>query len=165
MSLVGVAGKSATTGSRGIATVKTDDGTYTLRVVVPVGYEDVADTTVTINGADRTATVTLVATTTPVPPSPDACILSVYVRNQASDPFPGVTVTGRFPRGWSVADGAMNINEVVTDTTGANGLAQLALVRDQEYDLSFSRLNGTVAKIRITTPNAGTSTLNQSYQG
>jgi hypothetical protein len=59
----------------------------------------------------------------------------------------------------------MNINEVVTETTDANGFAQLILLRDQEYDLSFSRLNGTVAKIRITTPNAGTSTLNQSYQG
>jgi hypothetical protein len=59
----------------------------------------------------------------------------------------------------------MNLNEVVTDTTDANGLAQLVLVRDQDYDLSFSRVNGTIAKIRITTPDAGTATLNQSYQG
>ena len=165
MSLVGVAGKTDTTGTDGVATIKADDGTFTLRVVVPAGYEDVADTTVTINGADSTATVTLIATTTPAAPSPDACILSVYVRNQATEPFPGVTVTGRFPRGWSVADGAMNLNEVVTDTTDANGLAQLVLVRDQDYDLSFSRANGTIAKIRITTPDAATSTLIQSYQG
>ena len=165
MSLVGVAGKTATTGTDGVAVIKADDGTFTLRFVVPAGYEDVADTTVTINGADSTATVTLVATTTPAPPSPDACVLSVYVRNQATEPFPGVTVTGRFPRGWSVADGAMNLNEVVTDTTDANGLAQLVLVRDQDYDLSFSRVNGTIAKIRITTPDAATATLNQSYQG
>jgi hypothetical protein len=61
MSLVGVAGKTDTTGSDGVATIKADDGTFTLRVVVPAGYEDVADTTVVINGADSTATVTLVA--------------------------------------------------------------------------------------------------------
>jgi hypothetical protein len=165
MSLVGVAGKTDTTGTDGVAVIKADDDTFTLRVTVPAGYEDVADSVVTINGADSTATVTLVATTTPAPPSPDACVLSVYVRNQATEPFPGVTVTGRFPRGWSVADGAMNINEVVTGTTDANGLAQLVLLRDQDYDLSFSRANGTIAKIRITTPDAATSTLNQSYQG
>lgn len=156
---------NVTTGSDGEAILNLDAGTYTLRTVAPAGYEDVADTTVTIDGADDTATVTLTPTTTPAPPSADACVLSIYVRNQATEPFPGVTVAGRFPRGWSVADGAMNLNEVVTDTTDANGFARLVLVRDQEYDLSFARENGTIAKIRIRTPDAATATLNQSYQG
>lgn len=61
MSLAGVDGKTDTTGSDGIAIVKTNNGTYTLRVVVPAGYADVADSSLTISGADSTATVTLVA--------------------------------------------------------------------------------------------------------
>lgn len=65
MSLVGVAGKVDVTGSDGIAQINTDNGTFTLRVTVPFGYVAVSDVSVTINGADSIATITLVREAVP----------------------------------------------------------------------------------------------------
>jgi hypothetical protein len=134
MSLVGVAGKSATTGSSGIATVKTDDGTYTLRVVVPAGYEDVADTMVTINGADSTATVTLVATTVTPPTNPDKSALEILCLDETGEPEADVAVDIRIA---VVPSGDQNIaykGTKQTATSDVNGVARLEAIKGAVYE-------------------------------
>lgn len=153
-----------TTGTSGTAIVNLDAETYTIRTAVPPGYEQVSDTTLVVSASGST-TISLTPVPIPSPPSANSCLLSVYVRNQSTAPADGITVTARLPKGWSVAGGAMNINEVVTDVTDSTGLAQLYLIREQVYELSFSRPNGTIAKIPIETPDAATATLTQSYTG
>jgi hypothetical protein len=148
--------------SLGVAVVNLDADTYTLRTTPPPGYQPVADSSLVV-AADATVTKTLVAIPAPTPPSPSQCLLSVYVTNQSTSPLESVTVTARFPAGWSVASGTMAVNAVVEDVTDSTGLAQLMLHREQEYDLSFARQNGTIAKIRITTPNAASASLSQVY--
>jgi hypothetical protein len=146
----------------GVAVVNLDADTYTLRTTPPPGYQPVADSSLVV-AADATVTKILVAIPAPTPPSPSQCLLSVYVTNQSTSPLESVTVTARFPAGWSVASGTMAVNAVVEDVTDSTGLAQLMLHREQEYDLSFARQNGTIAKIRITTPNAASASLSQVY--
>jgi hypothetical protein len=148
--------------SLGVAVVNLDADTYTLRTTPPPGYQPVADSPLVV-AADATITKTLVAIPAPTPPSPSQCLLSVYVAKQSGSPFESVTVTARFPAGWSVASGTMAVNAVIEDVTDSTGLAQLMLYREQEYDLSFARQNGTIAKIRITTPNAASASLSQVY--
>ena len=148
--------------SSGIAVINLDADTYTLRTTPPPGYQPVADSSLVVS-ADATVTKTLVAIPAPTPPSPSQCLLSVYVAKQSGSPFESVTVTARFPAGWSVASGTMAVNAVIEDVTDSTGLAQLMLYREQEYDLSFARQNGTIAKIRITTPNAASASLSQVY--
>jgi hypothetical protein len=148
--------------SSGVAVINLDADTYTLRTTPPPGYQPVADSPLVV-AADATVTKTLVAIPAPTPPSPSQCLLSVYVAKQSGSPFESVTVTARFPAGWSVASGTMAVNAVIEDVTDSTGLAQLMLYREQEYDLSFARQNGTIAKIRITTPNAASASLSQVY--
>ena len=148
--------------SLGVAVINLDADTYTLRTTPPPGYQPVADSSLVV-AADATVTKTLVAIPAPTPPSPSQCLLSVYVAKQSGSPFESVTVTARFPAGWSVASGTMAVNAVIEDVTDSTGLAQLMLYREQEYDLSFARQNGTIAKIRITTPNAASASLSQVY--
>jgi hypothetical protein len=148
--------------SSGVAVINLDADTYTLRTTPPPGYQPVADSSLVV-AADATVTKTLVAIPAPTPPSPSQCLLSVYVAKQSGSPFESVTVTARFPAGWSVASGTMAVNAVIEDVTDSTGLAQLMLYREQEYDLSFARQNGTIAKIRITTPNAASASLSQVY--
>jgi hypothetical protein len=148
--------------SLGVAVVNLDADTYTLRTTPPPGYQPVADSPLVV-AADATVTKTLIAIPAPTPPSPSQCLLSVYVAKQSGSPFESVTVTARFPAGWSVASGTMAVNAVIEDVTDSTGLAQLMLYREQEYDLSFVRQNGTIAKIRITTPNAASASLSQVY--
>ena len=134
MSLVGVAGKSATTGTDGIATVKTDDGTFTLRVVVPAGYEDVADSSVTINGADSTATVTLVATTVTPPTNPAKSALEILCLDETGEPEADVAVDIRIA---VVPSGDQNVaykGTKQTATSDANGVARLEAIKGAEYE-------------------------------
>jgi hypothetical protein len=134
MSLVGVAGKTDTTGSDGVATVKTDGGTYTLRVVVPAGYEDVADSTVVINGADSTATVTLVATTVTPPANPAKSALEILCLDETGEPEADVAVDIRIA---VVPSGDQNIaykGTKQTATSDANGVARLEAIKGAEYE-------------------------------
>jgi hypothetical protein len=134
MSLVGVAGKADTTGTDGVATIKTDDGTFTLRVVVPAGYEDVADTTVTINGADSVATVTLVATTVTPPANPAKSALEILCLDETGEPEADVAVDIRIA---VVPSGDQNIaykGTKQTATSDANGVARLEAIKGAEYE-------------------------------
>jgi hypothetical protein len=134
MSLVGVAGKTDTTGTDGVATVKADDDTFTLRVVVPAGYEDVADTTVTINGADSVATVTLVATTVTPPTNPAKSALEILCLDETGEPEADVAVDIRIA---VVPSGDQNVaykGTKQTATSDANGVARLEAIKGAEYE-------------------------------
>lgn len=62
MSLIGVAGKVATSNDQGVATIKANAGSYTLRFVTPPGYENIADQAITSLSGDVSASVTVVPT-------------------------------------------------------------------------------------------------------
>jgi hypothetical protein len=161
MSLVTVAGKTSTTGSSGIATVKTDDGTYTLRVVVPAGYEDVADTTVTITGADSTATVTLVATTVTPPTNPLLSRLDVLCLDAAGVAEVGVDVDARIV---TVPSGSTNTafkGNKQTATSGVDGVATFEVPRGAKYQIK----RGTAADWQTITIGSGDVTTISSFIG
>lgn len=133
MSLVGVAGKVDTTGSDGVAQINTDDGTYTLRVSVPFGYEAIADSSITINGADSTAIVTLVATTVDAPTNPAKSALQVLCVDEDGEPEAGVAVDIRIVK---VPSGSVNIafkGTKQTATSGVDGVAEFEAYKGGTY--------------------------------
>lgn len=152
------------TGTDGSAAVNLDTGTYTIRFGVPPGFAQQADLTLAVSASGSTS-VSLTPVSIPAPPSANSCLLSVYVRNQSTEPADGITVTARLPKGWDVQGNTFNLNEIVSDATDSAGLAQLYLMRSTKYELSFSRANGTIAKIPIETPDAATANLSQVYTG
>ena len=161
MSLVGVAGKTDTTSSNGVATVKTNDGTYTLRVVVPAGYEDVADTTVTIDGADDKATVTLVATTVSPPTNPLMSRLDVLCLDASGVAEAGVVVDARIV---TVPSGSTNTafrGNKQTATSGVDGIATFEAPRGAKYQIK----RGTAADWQTITIGSGDVTTINSFIG
>jgi hypothetical protein len=103
-------------------------------VVVPVGYEDVADTTVTINGADSTATVTLVATTVTPPTNPAKSALEILCLDETGEPEADVAVDIRIA---VVPSGDQNVaykGTKQTATSDANGVARLEAIKGAEYE-------------------------------
>jgi uncharacterized repeat protein (TIGR01451 family) len=131
---------------------------------VPPGFAQQADLTLAVSASGSTS-VSLTPVSVPAPPSANSCLLSVYVRNQSTEPAGNITVQARLPKGWDVQVNTFAVNEIVTDVTDSAGLAQLYLMRSTKYELSFSRTNGTIAKIPIETPDAATANLSQVYTG
>ncbi len=152
------------TDTSGTTAVNLDAGTYTIRFGVPPGFAQQADLTLAVAASGSTS-VSLTPVSVPAPPSANSCLLSVYVRNQSTEPADGITVTARLPKGWDVQGNTFSLNEIITDVTDSAGLAQLYLMRSTKYELSFSRANGTVAKIPIEIPDAATANLSQVYTG
>ena len=158
MSLVGVAGKTDTTGSNGVATIKTDDGTFTLRVVVPAGYEDVADTTVVINGADSVATVTLVAVAV-AQADPPLCSVTLPVVDQYGVRLAGVSVSFKFAGLQAGADpGAVIMSPPPALISDADGIVQANLIRLANYTATYKTADET-RNIAVAVPNAGSYTV------
>jgi uncharacterized repeat protein (TIGR01451 family) len=152
------------TDTSGTTAVNLDAGTYTIRFGVPPGFAQQADLTLAVSASGSTS-VSLTPVSVPAPPSANSCLLSVYVRNQSTEPAGNITVQARLPKGWDVQVNTFAVNEIVTDVTDSAGLAQLYLMRSTKYELSFSRTNGTIAKIPIETPDAATANLSQVYTG
>ena len=161
MSLAGVDGKIATTGSSGIATIQTDDGTYTLRVAVPTGYEALADTSLTISGADSTATVTLVASTVEPPTNPLMSRLDVLCLDAAGEAEAGVEVDARIV---SVPAGSTNTafkGNKQTATSGADGIATFEAPKGAKYQIK----RGTAADWQTITIGSTDVTTISSFIG
>jgi hypothetical protein len=158
MSLAGVAGKTDTTGTDGVATIKTDDGTFTLRVVVPAGYEDVADTTVVINGADSVATVTLVAVSV-AQADPPLCSVTLPVVDQYGVRLAGVSVSFKFAGLQAGADpGAVIMSPPPALISDADGIVQANLIRLANYTATYKTTDET-RNIAVAVPNAGSYTV------
>ena len=154
MSLVGVAGKADTTGTDGVAVIKADNDTFTLRVVVPAGYEDVADTTVVINGADSTATVTLVATTV-TQADPPLCSVTLPVVDQYGAAIAGVSVMIEFVSFASTADpDAVVMSPPPVLTSDEDGLVTVDLIRLANYKATYA-ISGAVKRVDFQVPDAG----------
>jgi hypothetical protein len=158
VSLVGVAGKTDTTGSDGVAVIKADDDTFTLRVVVPAGYEDVADTTVVINGSDSVAMVTLVATTVTVA-DPPLCAVTLPVVDQYGVRLAGVSVSFKFAGLQAGAvPGAVIMSPPPALISDADGIVQANLIRLANYTATYKTADET-RNIAVAVPNAGSYTV------
>jgi len=125
----------------------------------------VADFPVVVVAGDVTGLVTLSKSAVPPLPPPGACNLAVSVVSQNSLPFEGIEVEAKLPKGSEVAGNSLAMNLVYRETTDANGIATLVLLRETDYELLFRRPNGTTAKIRIKTGITSSQTLSQVYQG
>jgi len=153
-SLVGVAGKSATSASDGLATVKTDNGTYTLRTVPPFGYEDVADTEVTISGADDTATVVLTSIVLETAESP-LCAVVLPIVNQYGTRLPGVKVLFMFTGLQEGANpGAVVMSPPPLLVSGNDGTVRVNLIRLATYRAAY-KIDSQTRNIAIEVPDAG----------
>jgi hypothetical protein len=161
MSLVGIANKVSDSGSNGIAQIKTDNGTYTLRVVVPTGYQDVPDSSVTISGSDSTATIVL----SPVPlPTADAplCAVTINITNQFGQPLAGATVETKFIR---FNSGPTSLPIVLSPpqvlTSDVNGIVSINLYRSADYTINIFSTNSFKSK-QVTIPNLASFLISES---
>jgi hypothetical protein len=161
VSLVGVANKVSVSGSDGITRIKTDDGTYTLRTVVPVGYEDVPDSEVVISGADDVGVVVLVATAIEAPANPDKSALVILCLDEAGEPEPGVAIDLRIA---VVPTGGQNVaykGIKQTATSDANGVARLEATKGATYEYK----RGKADVWQRVTIGSGSSTNVSSFIG
>jgi hypothetical protein len=161
VSLVGVANKSSTSGSNGVAQIKIDDGTYTLRTVVPVGYEDVPDVPVVISGADDVGVVVLTEVSVAAADAP-LCGVAIYVFNQYGVPLNGATIEARFIRfNTGATPGQVVLSPSQTFATNSNGLAQINLYRSAFYTIKIT--SGTFSKaIEASIPDAESFSISES---
>jgi hypothetical protein len=131
--LVGVANKTSVSGSNGITRIKTDDGTYTLRIVTPVAYEDIADSVVTVGGADDVATVVLTPVSLPIPENPGNSILEVLCLDETVSPEAGVLIEAQIVRVPSGSMGTIFDRKILTATSGSDGIATLECAKGATY--------------------------------
>jgi hypothetical protein len=152
-SLVGVANKSSVSGSDGITRIKTDDGTYTLRVVVPVGYEDVPDVPVVISGADDVGVVVLTAVPVAVADAP-LCAVVLPVVDQYGVPLAGVDVEITFASFESGASPtAVVVNPKQAIPSNSEGFVSVNLLRFGKYSASYTPPGQQPKRIAFTVPN------------
>lgn len=160
----------AITRTTGTAQLYVDGGTdeepeeYTLRFVVPFGYEDVSDRVVSVAEDDVTVDIELVRSVPAVTPPPGACAVTVPVVDQSGKPIEGVTVAAKLLDGYAVAADSMAINAADSMVTDADGLVTLILLREQDYNLSVIREDCSVV-LKIRTPDAEAATLGQVVIG
>jgi hypothetical protein len=161
MSLVGVAGKSTTTGVDGVAVLMADgDTAYTLRVAVPVGYAAVSDTQVVLSGTDSTATVTLEPLTV-FPggmPADASLILAVLrVRDQVGNPCVAAKVEIEVAGNPAISDDKLLINTPNPVFTDSQGQAVIPVYRGQRYTYRATYRRFAPAELTRTAPTAGDS--------
>lgn len=161
MSLAGVAGKVDTTGSDGVAQINTDDGTFTLRVTVPFGYESVADSTVVIGGADSVAVVVLVSSAPAAPANPAKSALQVLCVDESGDPEPGVAIDLRIVK---IPNGSADIafkGSKQTATSDGDGIASFEAYKSGTYQIK----RGTADEWDTITIGSGDTTSVTSFIG
>lgn len=144
---------NVTTGSSGEAILSLDAGSYTLRTVVPPGYEQVADQALVVAG-DATVTVTVVATTVTIS-NPPLCSVSLPIVDQYGAPIAGVNVMIEFVS----FDGSASPDAVVLSpppvlTSDEDGLITVDLIRLGNYKASYA-INGAVKRVDFSVPDAG----------
>jgi hypothetical protein len=157
MSLVGVDGTTTTTGLDGEAVISADAGTYTLRVVVPVGYEAVADTTVTITGSDDADVVTLIPRTSiELTPSSDQLMPTILsVVDQFGIAVPAGNVTASV-QGFAVFSGDnLVVNTTQQKPLNASGIVVLQLYRGMTYRIVVRVRQDVIVDMLHTIPTSG----------
>lgn len=158
--LVSVVGstRKATTNASGVAVLNVDSATYTLRYAVPFGYESLTDEVVVVGG-DTSVDKTLTATTIAEPSDPALCRVFVYL-NLNGVAVSGATFSALVADANSATDGVVLSTVIASDTTDANGYAELDLVRggqftdgDGEYRLQIVHDGKSVWDITTTIPD------------
>ena len=150
VSIVGTAIK-ATTGTSGVVSLPVDDGSYTVRVSPPTGYDPVADTAVTVSGGDESETIQLSPQVIAVPLATDVCVVVVDVIDQQGGPVAGVHVTPVKEGDPAFANDAVIQHADSEYVTDAAGRATFPLIRGNEFH------TGTNAVYKITLSYEGRS--------
>ncbi len=141
--------------------------TYTVRVSPPSGYETVDDFQVEVGTSDPDETEIELTAFAGTPIGPEGtCTLSFRVASQSDTNLESVIASAKLvgptgPRSWIARNLTLNLNVVESAPSDASGNVAIALLPDQDYDLSVQRPGHTPAKIRIRTPNSPTATLPQ----
>jgi len=131
------------TNTNGVSTLNVDDGSYTVKVTPPFGFESVSDLTVTVNGGNQTRTVTLVPTTLESPSSPELCTVQLPVVDQFGTAAADVCVCLTFVAWDSSADpSAVVVNAGGCQTSDQNGTVQIELPRLAKYQASYKVPSG-----------------------
>jgi hypothetical protein len=154
---------AARTNTLGIAELNVDPNeTYTIRTIVPVGFEAVADQDVEVVADDVAVAVTLASSIPLTPPADGMCNVSLFARKQIGGlPFEGVVIEARPITGLFAAGSSLWVTSSVTRTTGANGFALLELARGSSYRLSFVAEDGNTFAVDVEVPDAESATIEQ----
>lgn len=144
---------NVTTGSSGEAVLNLDAGSYTLRTVVPPGYEQVADQALVVAG-DATEMVTVVATSVTIS-SPPLCSVSLPIVDQYGAPIAGVNVMIEFVSfDDSASPDAVVLSPPPVLTSDEDGMITVDLLRLGNYKASYA-INGAVKRVDFSVPDAG----------
>jgi hypothetical protein len=154
---------SARTNTLGIAVLSVDPNeTYTIRTIVPLAFEAVADQDVEVVAADVAVAVALASSIPLTPPADGMCNVSLFARKQIGGlPFEGVVIEARPITGLFAAGSSLWVTSSVTRTTGANGFALLELARGASYRLSFVAEDGNTFAVDVEVPDAESATIQQ----
>jgi hypothetical protein len=147
---------AARTNTLGIAELNVDPNeTYTIRTIVPLGFEAVADQDVEVVADDVAVAVTL-ATIPFVPADPPGCNVTIPVRSQFTQALGGVHVAIKFI-GWqaSATKPATILSPPPVVVTDANGLATVVLYRLARYQATYTVDGDTKKVVPFTTPDEG----------
>ena len=140
MSLVGIAGKVARSNTVGTATLKADNGTYTLRFLVPVFFDDIPDEEITIDDADDVVEEPIVVVRKTLPPLADGllCLCTVTAINQHGDPAVDAAVIALSKNAGADEDQIFVFNEDREYWTNSQGQTALPLLRGHRYAITVT---------------------------
>lgn len=156
-----VAGRTIVTQTDGTAKLPLNPGNYSLRVIPPNGFADVADFEVIVGDDDLTQSISLTSLIPLISPPPGTCAFTVRVASQAGSNLAGIYVSARLPKGYVVNVDTLNINLQTSQLTNNDGLATLILLRDQSYELVVRRPDSGIVTLPIRTPDTQQATLSQ----
>jgi hypothetical protein len=156
--ILGVAGTLRTTESDAPSLLDLGPGTYTIRITPPALFDAPADIPVTLPGplGDVSIAIPLTRAAIIPPAAGNLCAVAIRIANPSDTPVASATVRAYLVTGPLLVD-TIHAGKT-TDTTNANGLATLHLLRSQTYDLE-AQIGDTLVTIRRTIPNAPNAVL------
>ncbi|XZE17480.1 hypothetical protein SH449x_002732 [Pirellulaceae bacterium SH449] len=156
-----IAGRTLFSDTNGVARVWLTPGLYTARFIPPTGFETISEIDIPVDTEDVQLELELTPISIDLLPTPETCVVTIYVADQFGTPLANVPLLAKLPKGYAVVQDTLNINTITASTTDSNGLATLLLLRNQLYDLQVRRPSEGMVTIRISVPNAPTASLSQ----
>lgn len=134
---------------------------YFIRIATPPGYQAIADRSITVGTTDPPLQeFELIRAAAVIPPA-GATEFSFRVSSQGGASVTGVIGSAKITSPFYAVKGdSLGIN-VVETAEQVNGVITLILLRDQDYELTVTRTNGTSIKLPIRTLDAESCTLSQ----
>lgn len=148
-----------TTNASGVAAFSLDNGTWTVHITLPL-YTFTA-TTLVVDGTE-TQTYSMTAQTITAPSAPDTCTVQFRVF-LSGVPVQGAVCKAKLIGVNQASDGTILSNEDSSDTTDAQGVAELELVQRGAiikgsgiYDMRVEIAGSPVASVKAAIPNQST---------